>query len=68
MLSRSVARAGAVYITYLLTMPRSGSDKAAGGGLWRDPIALKVKVIEAKENHERRYAFRFSLVSSPPPS
>ena len=28
-------------------MPSTGSDKAAGGGLWRDPIALKVKVIEA---------------------
>ena len=28
-------------------MPRSGSGKAAGGGLTRDPIALKVKVIEA---------------------
>ena len=28
-------------------MPSTGSDKAAGGGLSRDPIALKVKVIEA---------------------
>ena len=28
-------------------MPRSGSAQVAGGGLSRDPIALKVKVIEA---------------------
>ena len=34
-------------------MPRSGSAKAAGGGLSRDPIALKVKVIEALGNSLR---------------
>ena len=28
-------------------MPRSGSGKAAGGGLTRDPIALKIRQIEA---------------------
>ena len=34
-------------------MPRSGSAQVAGGGLWRDPIALKVKVIEALGNSLR---------------